>query len=74
MPSPEPQDTFPVGGALFVTAAAAVFLYTLIIAQQLLVGAAIVGVLFVVYLLWRLVRAQERIAAALEDDCSESAE
>lgn len=44
-----------------------VLLYSLLIAQRFLFGVSLVAWLFVVYLLWRFVRAVERIAAALEN-------
>ncbi|WP_178916785.1 hypothetical protein [Natronomonas gomsonensis] len=68
MPSPQPQDSVPVGPAIVAVVAAVALLYSLLIAQQLLFGAVVVGLVFVVYLLWRLVRATERIATALEPD------
>ncbi|MCY4730256.1 hypothetical protein KY092_06760 [Natronomonas gomsonensis] len=68
MPSPEPQDRIQAGPAIVAVVAAVALLYSLLIAQQLLFGAVVVGLVFVVYLLWRLVRATERIAAAVDPD------
>lgn len=40
--------------------------YSLLIAQQILLGVVAIGWLFGLYLVWRLIRALERIADALE--------
>jgi uncharacterized membrane protein len=40
--------------------------YSVLVAQQLLLGASVVVWLLGLYLLWRFIRAHERIAAALE--------
>jgi hypothetical protein len=45
-----------------------VVLYSLIVLQQVLVGVAVALLLFVLYLLWRLVRELTRIADAVETD------
>jgi membrane protein implicated in regulation of membrane protease activity len=68
MPSPEPRDRIKAGPAIVAVVAVIALLYSLLIAQQLLFGAVAVGLVFVVYLLWRLVRATERIADAVEHD------
>jgi threonine/homoserine/homoserine lactone efflux protein len=44
----------------------AVLLYSVFISQQLLVVVWLLAVGFLVYLLWRFVRAHERIASAAE--------
>ena len=51
-----------------VVAAVAVLLYSVLIVQRLLFGVTLIMSVFVVSLLLRLVRALERIAAALEAD------
>ena len=43
-------------------------LYSVLILQRLLAGVGVVIPLVVLYLLWRFVRAVERIADAVEDD------
>jgi len=68
MPSPEPRDRIKAGPAIVAVVAVIALLYSLLIAQQLLFGAVAVGLVFAVYLLWRLVRATERIATALDSD------
>ncbi|MUV86129.1 hypothetical protein GJ631_05955 [Natronomonas sp. CBA1123] len=68
MPSLEPRDRIKAGPAIVAVVAAIALLYSLLIAQQLLFGAVAVALVFVVYLLWRLVRATERIADAVEHD------
>jgi type II secretory pathway component PulM len=45
-------------------------LYSVLIVQRILAGVGIVLPLVVLYLLWRFVRAVERIAEALEQDDS----
>jgi hypothetical protein len=45
----------------------ALILYSVLIVQRLLAGVGVVIPLVVLYLLWRLVRAVERIADAVED-------
>jgi len=45
-------------------------LYSVVIVQRLLAGIRVVTTLVVLYLLWRFVRAVERIAGALEADGS----
>jgi cell division protein FtsW (lipid II flippase) len=54
----------------FVVAAASVlvFLYSLVILRQPLLGTAIALQLVFLYLVWRFVRAHERIADAKEGD------
>lgn len=68
MASPEPQDRIQAGPAVVAVVAAVALLYSLLIAQQFLLGAIAVGLVFLVYLLWRLVETTERIAAALETE------
>ena len=68
MPSPEPRDRIKAGPAIVAVVAVIALLYSLLIAQQLLFGAVAGGLVFVVYLLWRLVRATERIATVLDPD------
>ncbi|MFW5964785.1 MAG: hypothetical protein ACOCQM_07945 [Natronomonas sp.] len=68
MPSPKPQDRIQAGPAIVAVVAAVALLYSLLVAQRLLFGAVVVGLVLVAYLLWRLVRAAERIATALETD------
>ena len=45
----------------------ALILYSVLILQRLLAGVGVVILLVVLYLLWRFVRAVERIADAVED-------
>ena len=68
MHSPEPRDRIKAGPAIVAVVAVIALLYSLLLAQQLLFGAVAVALVFVVYLLWRLVRATERIATALDPD------
>ncbi len=44
----------------------AVLAYSLLVVQRLLLGGLIVGFILLLYLLWRVVMALERIATALE--------
>ena len=65
MPSEERDELLLVAvGIVFVVW----LLYSVLILQRLLAGVGLVLPLVVIYLLWRVVRATERIADALEDD------
>lgn len=52
--------------AVLAVAAVIILAYSVLVAQQLLLGASVAVWLLVLYLLWRFIRAHERIAAALE--------
>jgi tetrahydromethanopterin S-methyltransferase subunit C len=65
MPSRTDNRRLTVGLALAVLSVA-IFAYSFLIAQQLLLGVSVAVWLLILYLLWRFVRAHERIADALE--------
>jgi uncharacterized membrane protein len=65
MPSPDRSERNVVLGIVVV--AVLTLLYTVVIAQQILAWFGIAIPLVFLYLLWRLVRAHERVATALED-------
>ena len=68
VPSPEPRDRIPTGPLVLAVLVVVVLLYSVLIVQELLFGVVVAAAVFVVYLLWRLVRATERIADAVEHD------
>lgn len=61
---PSNQHPYVLGG--LALAVLLVLAYSVLIAQQLLLGVMAAVWLPVLYLLWRFIRAHERIAAALE--------
>ncbi|WP_336133697.1 hypothetical protein [Natronomonas amylolytica] len=63
MPSAPDNEQLIVGLAV---AGIVILAYSVLVAQQLLLGASVVAWLLGLYLLWRFIRAHERIAAALE--------
>ncbi|MEF8808570.1 hypothetical protein [Natronomonas sp.] len=63
MPSDPDDEQLLVGLAI---AGIVILAYSVLVAQQLLLGASVVVWLLGLYLLWRFIRAHERIAAALE--------
>ena len=65
MPSDSPRERSVVVG--IVAVALITLVYSVLIAQQILAWFGIAIPLVVLYLLWRFVRAHERIAAALEE-------
>ena len=65
MPSDSPRERSVVVG--IVAVALITLVYSVLIAQQILAWFGIAIPLVVLYLFWRLVRAHERIAAALEE-------
>lgn len=65
MPSSSQHDRNVV--LAIVVVAVLTLLYTVVIAQQILAWFGIAIPLVLLYLLWRLVRAHERVATALED-------
>ncbi len=64
-PSSRPNERYVV--LAIVAVAVVTLLYSLLVAQQILAWFGIVIPLVVLYLLWRFVRAHERIAATLEE-------
>lgn len=65
MPSDSPRDRQVV--LAIVAVALVTLLYSLLIAQQILAWFGIAIPLVFLYLLWRFVRAHERIADAMEE-------
>ncbi|MFT4882875.1 MAG: putative membrane protein [Natronomonas sp.] len=63
MPSESDQKQVLVALAV---AGIVILAYSVLVAQQLLFGASVIVWLLGLYLLWRFIRAHERIAAALE--------
>ena len=68
MPSTDERDRYVLIGILVVTAVVA--LYGVLLTSDLFAWVSVALPLLALYLLWRFVRAHERIAAALETDSS----